>query len=185
MDNGVRLVYQGVTEIIGSPDTALLILTDEDKTRQLSIICDKQMEREFVVRDSKQVSTSQLLPEVLCHLLANHTMFIEVCITSVNDGKYNASLVDSLNNIHTPIRVSDGILFANITQSPIYINKELFQHQSVPYKEGNTKLAIPLNTLNDEMLAKALTKAINAENYKMASYIKDEMERRKKQSDNQ
>lgn len=187
MDNRVKLVYQGVTEIVGSPDTALLILTDENKARQLSIICDKHMEREFILRDTKQAFTQNLLPEVLCQLISLHaSTSYELCITSIDDGKYQASLKDTLNFTSTPIRVSDGILFANITQLPIYIDKELFERQSIPYQEGNTKMAIPLNTLNDEMLNNALEKAVNTENYKMAAYVKQEIERRKKQqSDNQ
>ncbi len=186
MDNRVRLVYQGVTEIVGSPDTALLILTDKDKARQLSIICDKHMEREFILRDTKQAFTQNLLPEVLSQLISLHAnTTYELCITSIDDGKYLASLKDTLNLTNTPIRVSDGILFANITRSPIYIDKELFLHQSIPFQEGNTKMAIPLNTLNDVMLNKALEKAINTENYKMAAYVKQEIERRKKQSENQ
>ncbi len=182
----VRLVYQGVTEIVGSPDTALLILTDEGKTRQLSIICDKQMECEFILRESQQAITQNLLPEVLSQLFILYTnITLELCITSIEDGKYQAALKDNQNLTSIPIRISDGILFANITQSAIFIYKDLFLHQSIPYQEGNTKMAIPLNTLNDEMLNKALEKAINTENYKMAAYVKQEIENRKKLSDNQ
>lgn len=186
MDNKVRLVYQGVTEIIGSPDTVLLILTDEDKTRQLSIICDKHMEREFILRDTKQSLTQDLLPEVMCKLFNQHNnVEYELNITTIDDGKYQASLKDTQNLTNTPIRVSDGILYANITLCPIYIDKTLFLHQSIPYQEGNSKMAIPLNTLNDEMLNNALEKAIKTENYKMAAYVKQEIENRKKKSDNQ
>lgn len=40
-------------------------------------------------------------------------------------------------------------------------------------------LAIPVNVLNNEILGKALQKAIADENYELASQLKEEQKRRK------
>ena len=36
-----RLFFKGVSEIVGTDDLGLLILTDESKERQITIVCDK------------------------------------------------------------------------------------------------------------------------------------------------
>ena len=38
-----RLIFKGVSEIVGTEDLCLLLLTDEAKKRQITIVCDKAM----------------------------------------------------------------------------------------------------------------------------------------------
>jgi protein-arginine kinase activator protein McsA len=51
--------------------------------------------------------------------------------------------------------------------------------QSLPYSQDLSCLAIPINTLPDEKLKKALDEAVRSENYRQAKYINDELKRRK------
>jgi len=37
----VRLKFNSISEIVGNVDIGLLVLTDEDEKRQLTITCDK------------------------------------------------------------------------------------------------------------------------------------------------
>ena len=39
-------------------------------------------------------------------------------------------------------------------------------------------MALPVNTITDDMLKSALEKAIQEENYELASHLRDEMKRR-------
>ena len=66
--NKIRLVLKGVSEIVGDDNLGLLILTDVAQTRQLSIICDKQMEYQFDLRMSKAPITKNMLPEVMAQV---------------------------------------------------------------------------------------------------------------------
>ena len=51
--------------------------------------------------------------------------------------------------------------------------------QSVKYVREASGVSIPVNTISDDMLQKALDKAIADENYELASHLRDEMKRRK------
>jgi protein-arginine kinase activator protein McsA len=58
------------------------------------------------------------------------------------------------------------------------VEKSLMARQSVRYSAKAQGVAIPVNTLNSEMLETALQKAINEENYELASQIREEKLRR-------
>ena len=83
----------------------------------------------------------------------------------------------------TPIRASDAILLAQIAQLEVFMEERLFMRQSVPYELGKSKVALPLNALTSEMLEEALQRAIENENYELASNLRDELNRRKENKD--
>lgn len=62
---------------------------------------------------------------------------------------------------------------------PIYMDFDLFMRQSMPVEKG-CNLAVPLNTLDSKLLQVELDKAIETENYELASLLRDEINRRTK-----
>ena len=52
--------------------------------------------------------------------------------------------------------------------------------QSVRYSANANGMAIPINALSDSMLKKSMENAIADENYELASYLRDEINKRKK-----
>ena len=175
----VKLHFKGVSEILSADDVGLLILADEENARQLSIICDKQMTYQFGLRMSKAEIVNQLLPEVLWQVITrNIDMRYQLVINDLIEGKYKALLYmpDILQAI--PIRVSDGVLLAYMANFPIFIDEHLMMRQSVPYDDDSTGVAVPVNIISSEMLKKALQKAVDEEDYKKASQIRDELKRR-------
>ena len=58
----------------------------------------------------------------------------------------------------------------------------LFNRQSVDSGKSQNKIALPVNALSVEMLHHALEKAIEDENYELASMLRDEMKKRSKLS---
>ena len=54
-----RLIFKGVSEIVGTEDLGLLILTDEAKERQITIVCDKTMAVQLELRFKKIPITRQ------------------------------------------------------------------------------------------------------------------------------
>lgn len=179
--NKIRLVLKGVSEIVGDDNLGLLILTDVAQTRQLSIICDKQMEYQFGLRMSKAPVANIMLPEVMAQVISRQTTLnIELQIYDIVDGQYQASLVNNDTLQTVPIRASDAILFSFVSHCPLYIEERLMMRQSVPYSTNSPGMAIPVNSISNSMLQSALKKAIQEENYELASHLHEEMQRRKK-----
>lgn len=177
--NRVRLIFKSVTEIVGSDDAGLLILVDEQQQRQLTIPCDRNMLYQFSLRVQKVPITNRMLPEVLWQVIRSQTtMRFEILINDLIEGQYRAVLynVETLEPIL--IRISDAMLLAYVSDIPIYIDEKLMKKQSVKYVHNAQGMSIPVNTLTDEMLKKALNKAVEDEHYELASQLRDEMKRR-------
>ena len=156
----VQLIYTGVSQIVGGPELGLLILSDLSHIRQIAIVCDSRMEYELSLRAAGTSLTERLLPEVLCSI--------------------NPLLVDKDDLTLTPIRASDAVLLAQVAKLDIFMEESLFKRQSVDYHANKNKIALPVNVLSMEMLRHALDKAIEEENYELASMLRDEMRHRKK-----
>lgn len=60
--NKIKLIFKGISEIVGGEELGLLILTDPASTRQLTIVCDKQMEYQLGLRMGKAAITDKMLP---------------------------------------------------------------------------------------------------------------------------
>lgn len=184
-ENSVELTFQGATQVVGTSSVVLLVLTDGEQRRQITILSDKAAERELLLRKGDVAVRRELLPEVMC------AVFPEMCaenfhlyIYGVDDGRYLVLLVDRKTLDMIPIRISDAILLSQVARLSILINRRLFEQQSVPFDATSRRMALPLNTLSMEMLRKTLDKAVAAENYEMASMVKEEMEKRRRQSSN-
>ena len=177
-----RLLFKGVSEIVGSTELGVILLTDEDELRQISIVCDKAMVLQIELRLSHKDTTATLLPEVLCRMISRIAdMGMKIVISGVDDGQYHTVLCNRLEWVPpTAIRASDAVLLSIVAGVPIYINEELMARQSVPYRKNSRGVALPVNTISDEMLRSALDKAIDEENYELASRLRDEMLRRGK-----
>lgn len=177
----IRLKFKRVSEIVGSEEIGLLILTDEDEQRQLAIPCDKAMLREFGLRLGHAQVVGRLLPEVLWHVIAMQTdLQFEVLITGIIEGQYRALLMNTETLDPVAIRISDAVLLAYIAHLPISIDADLMAKQSVPYDSEARGVAIPVNTISTDMLEDALAKAVEEEKYELASHLRDELRRRKK-----
>ena len=176
----IRLKLKNVSEIVGTEELGLLILTDEQEALQLSVVCDRDMLFQFGLRLQNVPITDTLLPEVLCKLLAMQTtLHFDIVIHDIVDGQYRTVLLnrDTLQTL--PIRASDAILLSYIHHIPIYIEEDLMRRQSTPYKENSHGMALPVNSLSDDMLQLALDHAVAEERYELASYLRDEMNKRK------
>lgn len=179
----IQLVYDSMASVMGADDISLIVLTDLLKERQITVVCDAAIQEQILMRvDSKNREANQLLlPEVLVrNFMAYELDNYELDILSVNDGVYRTVLLDNNTSSMTPIRLSDGVLLSIISGLKIFISEELMNRQSAPYTDlQDGQMPLPINTLNVKMLRQALQKAIDAEDYEMASYIRDEMKRRK------
>ncbi|MBM6993243.1 MAG: bifunctional nuclease family protein [Prevotella sp.] len=182
----VRLVFRSVSEIVGSTDIGLLVLTDSAEQRQVALPCDRHVLNEFSLRMENNPVVDKLLPEVLWNVIHwQSDLRLEIHIDQLVDGKYQAMLsnVDTLDEI--PVSASDAVLLSFVSRGDISILMEesLFMRQSTVYDSQAIGISLPVNTISDEMLQNALDKAVKNENYEMASHLRDEINRRRKASE--
>ena len=178
----VRLVFNGISEIVGSDDIGVIVLVDESYSRQLSIICDKPMTIMLELRKRQVPVTQVMLPEVLGRILNIQTeVHLEVLINEIVDGQYKAVLYNADTLDTEMIRVSDAVLLSVSCHVPLYISTE---RQSVPFSDKDKGVALPLNSISFDMLKAALEKAIGEENYELASHLRDEMRKRENARNN-
>ncbi len=181
----IRLHFKSITQIVGSDKLGLIILVDNEERRQISIVCDKDIRSQFVLRMSGVPITSRLCPEALLGIMGKETVScMEIYIGGIANGQYTTVITNKETYAEVPIRASDAILVAYIGHISIFIDKDLMEVQSVPYKSGSCGLSVPINAINNEMLQSAMEKAVSDENYELASRLRDEIKRRKEGADN-
>jgi bifunctional DNase/RNase len=177
--NKVRLIFKNVSEIVGSEGIGLIILLDEDKKRQLSIPCDKEMLYQFGLRVKHVPVVDKLLPEVMCKVLSTQTnVHLELMINDLIDGRFRAILCNTENSETIPVRASDAVLISMVSDIPLYMESNLMDKLSVEYHKESNSISLPVNTISDGMLRRALKKAIKDEQYELASNLRDELLKR-------
>ncbi len=177
----IRLVFKSVSEIMGTDEIGLLILTDEQELRQIAMPCDRTMIEQFSLRLNRAPVVGRLLPEVLWHVISMRSDHaFEIVVTDIIEGQYRALLVDVETQEPVSLRMSDAVLLSYIAKLPIWIDAQLMEKQSVPYDREARGVAIPVNTISTEMLQNALDKAVEEEKYELASHLRDELRRRKR-----
>lgn len=177
--NKVKLIFKNVSEIVGSDEVGLLILSDEREAHQIAIPCDKNMVYQFSLRISDIPIREALLPEVLAQILKQTNLQYEILIEDIIDGQYRTLLVNIDTQESISLRASDAILLSHISTIPLYIEEGLMKKQSVTYEKSAKGISIPVNSLNLEMLERAIRKAVKDEKYELASFLRDEIKRRK------
>ena len=186
MDNSsdIILKFQFVTDILGTDDVKMIVLSDEDNAKQFIMICDDTMAKEINLRLHRVPVKDMMLPEVLYRIIqAEGEHHFHLVIGKLDNGNYLARLIDNDTNSTYTLRASDALLFSIVSGLPLHINRKLFMMQSSPFTPDGGKMGVPLNSLNIPMLEKALKEAVDREEYDMASFIRDELKRRKENND--
>lgn len=175
----IKLCVSGVCEIVGGCGMALIMLTDEKRSRLMAIVSDQLSGREIVMRVAGAPKLQQRLPETLVRISGISEETHEIIVYDVYGGEYKTALHHKYEDTNMPLRVSDAVLLSLVAHLDILMEENFFQKQSVPYDAKAHSMALPINSLNTKMLKGALQKAIDEENYEMASQIRDELNKRK------
>lgn len=75
-------------------------------------------------------------------------------------------------------KAADGLILAYTFDCPVTIQEALLEQQYMR-ETGDGTYSIPVNSVNIEALKEALKRAVEDENYELASQLRDEIERRK------
>ena len=179
--NTVEVIFKNISEIAGVDDIGLLILTDMAGEQQIAVPCDKKQLDGFRLRLSQKPVAKSMLPEVLWQ--ATRWFLgrpMEVVITGINEGQYEALLIAPDLGMQLPILAPEGIMLTLVSKGnvPVKVEEHLFRRQSTHYSKDSAALSLPINTITDKMLDAALQKAVQNENYEMAGHLRDEIKRR-------
>lgn len=178
--NKVRLLFNNVAEILGNEDIGLIVLTDELKLRQIVMVCDKATKLAINMRARKMPETEYMLPEVMARMLkAKGTDCYEILINDVKEGQYVTVIHDISNDKTFKVKASHAILLSLVSNIPVYITEELMKRQSNDFMNKGEKLSVPINAISEPMLEESLKKAIEEENYELASKLSKEINKRK------
>ena len=169
-----RLRFENMQQVVGGDGIAIVLLTDEERRRALTVICDEPMMQQLLLRMRNPRLCSSMLPEVLLSLLPST---YELMVFGLYEGQYQVALMGS-DGESTRLRMSDAVLLTLMSDIPLYIEEGLMACQSVPFHENSTGIAIPINTLDVKRLKVVLQKAVDEENYELASRLRDEINRR-------
>ena len=169
-----KLKFHAMQQMAGTDDMSVILLTDEAQQRMLSFLCDKAIAQQFTIRINNENSRF-MLPEALLQLT---DMKMEMVIVGVYDGQYQVMLSNLATATSVRVRMSDAVLLSVISNTPLYIEERLMEQQSMPFDGEATKVAIPINTMDMKSLKSALEHAVEEENYKLASHLRDEIKNR-------
>lgn len=182
--------------MVNVDDMAIIMLTDVEEKRQVSILCDMDSKYNIDLRTHAvrivsedggvlgpppEELTRLMLPEVLCSIINYMTdLQLQVVITNVYDGRYQAVIEDVNTGTTFPVRASDAVLLAVSNKHvPLLIEEALWDYQSLPLMKDSAGVALPINTLTEDMLNASLERAIENEHYEQAKQLKEEIDRRK------
>ena len=179
MNKKVQLFFLDISEIVGSDGFSVVRLSDYDRQRLICFICDRTMTDQIALRIKHVPEVNRMLPEVLSKLLLGHAEnHWEMLIYEVFEGQYRVVLYNRLSNVIEHLRMSDAVLLHYISKIPLYIEENLMMRQSTPYNPQTTGISIPINALDTERLNHELERAIEAEDYMLASHLHEELKRR-------
>ena len=110
--NRVKLRFHAISQIVGSIGVGIIVLTDEAKERQISVVCDADMTDALCKRLQKKDDEDVHLAGALSSFLKQNETQVEVFIYGIQDGQYCAMLLDADSLVSVKLKVCDAILFA-------------------------------------------------------------------------
>ena len=173
------LRFENVQQVVGGEGMAVIILTDEERKRALSVVCDEPMSQQLQMRVASPRACRNMLPETLLSLLPAS---YEMLICGLFEGQYQVMLMNEIGD-SVRLRMSDAVLLSIISDIPLYIENNLMERQCFPFDEKAQKRAIPINTMDLPRLQSALSDAVENENYELASQLRDEINKRHHERD--
>lgn len=181
MTDKIQLYIAAVTQLRKYGNVGLIILTDETQSKQVSILSGFAELNSFKAYFQKKSIPKDSLVSVLWKVISlNTSVPYEVYLEDIKKGKYVAFLQSEDMMERYPLDSVGAMVLASIADLPIYMRSELYARQSATFNPEQDRMSLPINALDIIVLEHALHKAIDNEDYKMASVIKKEMDNRKK-----
>lgn len=178
-----RLVYRSIAEIVDGSGQCIITLTDLEGRRALNVLCDDAAKLQHLMRNTPIKERKDRLVEVLGQVYLGdfRSGRFQIHIYDLSAGEYKTLLVDTMGYREYPIRLVDAVLLARVCDVNIFIRADLFMRQYMVYDPNAKRASLPLNILDTEKLEYELERAVNAEDYRFASLLHEELTRRKEE----
>lgn len=174
-----KLIYKGTFSIPEADDACIITLTDEGEKRALYIVLEREVANEIKMHEKKMEDANCHLVDVFSKVLKDEgAVHYRIVFEGILNQGLKAKLVNVITDASYDIRPEMAVLLALKTDFEMCTSLDVLQKFSTPYNKNVMSVALPIMSLPDSLLHKALEKAVEEENYEGASFIRDEMKRR-------
>lgn len=162
----------------------MAILKEIEGERMMPVLMDRSDALQLLMKMKGRRNNGfpMCVADVMHALFAQSEMdVLEVRIVSVQAGNTYCHILFREHGAYRMVRgcrAADGLILAYTFDSPITIGESLLAQQYMRELDGGL-YSMPVNSVNIEALKEALKRAIEEENYELASQLRDEIERRK------
>lgn len=181
-----KLIYKGIFSIPEADDVCLITLTDEGEKRALYIVLEKEVANEIKMYEKKMEDADCQLVDVFSKVLKDEgAVHYRIVFEGILNQGLKAKLVNTITDASYDIRPEMAVLLSLKSDFEMCTFLDVLQKFSTPYNKNVMSVALPIMSLPDSLLHKALEKAVEEENYEGASFIRDEMKRRSGKTKNE
>ena len=174
-----KLIYKGIFSIPEADDVCLITLTDEGEKRALYIVLEKEVANEIKMHENMMEDADCQLVDVFSKVLKDEgAVHYRIVFEGILNQGLKAKLVNTITDASYDIRPEMAVLLSLKSDFEMCTSLDVLQKFSTPYNKNVMSVALPIMSLPDSLLHKALEKAVEEENYEGASFIRDEMKRR-------
>ncbi len=180
MIDRIELAVSGLSKGTKLRDVYILLFSEVGGKRKLPIVLTKE-EAEWLTKAIIDPQTK--LPPAL-EALADVCEQYGVCLDEVflhkqGTAPFGAYVFFDRDGLlkHIKTSVVEAVMLARVFRGKIYIKRSVFEAQcDADGQEG--RVFLPLSQLSNDTLQDILDKAVENEDYELASYVRDELKRR-------
>lgn len=179
-DNYTELTIEGITRGKELQDAFILILRKKDGEDVFPVLLDERgYQMIFNALRHKDFTCSHLMNQLAGRV--GMTM-IGIRLMQPANGKTQAlidfELINEVASITVP--VAEAVVAALEAHCAIWVSKDVFLRASRAQKGKDVQqMALPITAMSDKLLEEALKNAVDEENFELASFLHNEINRRK------
>ncbi|MDA3844122.1 MAG: DUF151 domain-containing protein [Candidatus Kapabacteria bacterium] len=190
----VKLIVLGLSASPAGNNAYALILKEAEGDRRLPIIIGAFEAQAIALEMEGVMPPRPLTHDLIKKMIDSFDSYLtEVHINDLKDGTFYAKLIFDDKNIEIDARPSDAVAIAVRCNAPIYVNEDILLETGLTAQSNNSELSDDdnLKFATDDVLKKQtgsnepktkierlqaqLEKAIRAEDYEKAAYLRDEI----------
>ena len=179
-----ELRVQTVSKCTKDGAAYMAILRERDGKRILPVLMERSEAFQLLMKmkGMKDLSLPSTMADIMKAAFLQCGMDVEeVRIANVEAGVTYCHLLYRDENVFHMVRyckAADCLILAYTFDCPITISETLLEKQYMR-EVGDGLYSMPVNSVNIEALQEALKRAVEEENYELASQLRDEIRRRK------